>query len=185
MSCPVCDIAENKPDSVVYEDEKTIAFFAEKPKATGHVVISPKEHVEKVEEIPDSLISHFFYVASFAASALFEMFGGGGDKGTNIVLNEGKGSDRSVEHVSIDVIPRQADDGINYRWEPKQADQQELDEVLKKIKDHTFFIGKKKAQQPAPDGEEISQQEPKKAEAPSESNKGSENYLVKQLDRCP
>ena len=143
--------------------------------------------MEKIEDIPDTLISHYFYVASFAASALFELFGGGGDKGTNILLNEGKGSDRSVEHITIDVIPRQAEDGINYRWEPKQGDQQALDEALKKIKDHTFFIGKQQKQQPARLDESGGQpEEVKEPGKESESSKpSSENYLIKQLDRCP
>ncbi|MGM5487677.1 MAG: HIT family protein [Nanobdellota archaeon] len=172
MECGICELAQGKaPELVIYEDEKAMAFLSEKPLAKGHVIVIPREHYETVEEIPQETLAHLYFVASFAATALFEMYGGG-QTGTNIVVNEGKGSNRRFPHFSMDVIPRQQDDGINFRWELNSANSQELEEVLKKIKDQTFFIGK--------DTEERKPMEPQPPEEITEAN-----YMVRQLDRIP
>lgn len=172
MTCGICELIGGKaPELIVYEDEKAVAFLSEKPLVKGHIVVVPREHYESIEEVPKETLSHLYFVASFGATALFEMFGGG-QAGTNIVINEGKGSNRRFVHFSMDVIPRQENDGINFRWELNPANSQELDDVLGKIKDQTFFIGQEQ-----------------ESDEPIQSNETEtiteENYMVRQLDRIP
>ena len=85
-------INKKKEAKIVYEDEKTFVIMSPKPLAVGHLIVFSKEHYETIDEVPADLISHFYYVASFAASAIFESLGPDQKSGTNIVTNDGQGS---------------------------------------------------------------------------------------------
>ena len=63
-----------------------------------------------------------FFGASYGTTALFELLGA---QGTNIILNE------SEEQLCIDVVARSENDGLNFLWEPKQGDPNELKDVAK------------------------------------------------------
>jgi histidine triad (HIT) family protein len=146
MSCELCNWIESRENlNIVYEDERTIAFMSPRPLTAGHIIIVPKDHYNTIDEISDEMTSHFFYVASFAATALFEGMGGGGQVGTNIIVNDGKGSQNPFSHFSIHVILRRENDSIGFKWEPKPADQAKLDSVLGRLKDQTCYIGQKKS----------------------------------------
>lgn len=167
-----------KKEHLVYEDEKTVAVMSPTPMAPGHMIVLSKEKYQSMDEVPVELVSHFYYVASFAASAIFEAIGPSQQTGTNIICNDGFGGQEQFDHFAIHVIPRKEGDGISYKWEPKQGDQAKLDENLKKLKEETFFIGK----DVAPKEEktvDLDKRETKEAET------GEENYLVKHLDRMP
>jgi len=168
MSCPICEWKEN----IIYEDDKAIAIMADKPVTKGHIIVFPREHVTEIEKLEAGLLSHLMTIANSSASALFELYGGG-NVGTNIIVNEGKGSNRRFEHITLDVIPRAENDGVNYRWEPKQGNQVELTQVAKSISDETFFIGKDQ------------EKEPVILKPKAETIDSEDNYLVKQLDRIP
>lgn len=149
VRCFACDIlAGTEKAKVVYEDERTLAFMAHKPLVPGHIVIIPKQHYEKIDDVPQDMIAHFFSVASAAGTALFE---GVSASGTNIIANEGHSSNAIFPHFAIHVIPRKDDDGLKLNWKPqKPAEQAKLDSTQKKIKEETFMIGKRK-QQAAPE----------------------------------
>ena len=175
--CEACEYIEKKKEAfVIYEDEKAFVMLSDKPLSKGHIIVLSREHVETYEELDTETVTHLFFVASYASTALYELYGGGQDVGTNILVNEGAGSNRRFDHFAIDVIPRKADDGIPFRWEPKQGDPAEIDEVLGKIKDEAFFVGKERA----PEKTVIEGPETEKIE------KGSgKNYLTEQLNRIP
>ncbi len=53
--CLFCRIAQKKiPAAIVYEDEDIIAFNDLKPKAPVHILIIPKKHIEKLQDIEDN-----------------------------------------------------------------------------------------------------------------------------------
>jgi histidine triad (HIT) family protein len=178
MTCEACEIIKgNKKAEIVYEDEKTIAFLSDKPLAQGHIIVIPKEHYNSIDDIPEELSNHFFYVASFASTGIYEIMGGGHELGTNIIVNEGNNPDSRFSHFSIDVIPRKSEDGLNLRWEPKPAKKEELTDSENKIKEETFFIGKEKKSNRI-----ILSEDNKKTEKYTQKE---EDYLVKQLERIP
>ena len=110
---------------IVYEDEKTVCFLVDRPIAEGHMIVTPKEEYHRIDDIPDDLIAHYFYVASFAASALFDSFGA---EGTNIIMNE-----TPNEPFSIQISPRKKGDPIDFKWEPKRLSETEMKEAMDKI----------------------------------------------------
>ena len=177
-------IEGRRPELIIYQDERTIVFLSDSPLVKNHMIVAPKEHYTSLEQIPKDMISHFYFVASFASTAIYELLGGG-DVGTNIILNEGKGSDRNVEHITLDVLPRSSDDGLNLRWEPQPAQEAALDDALTKIKDQTFFIGKgDHAQAQAPPASQQPERQAEKAVSKI-APKDKENYLIRQLNRIP
>jgi histidine triad (HIT) family protein len=176
MSCEVCDWIEERDSlKIVYEDERTLAFMSPKPITAGHIVVVPKEHYGIIDEVPDDMVAHFFYVASFAATALFEGLGGGGQVGTNIVVNDGKGSQNPYSHFSIHIILRRENDGIGFKWEPTPADSGKLDSILERLKDQTCYIGHMKTQEKTAVDSDNSASTPKNAD----------DMLLRQLERVP
>ena len=185
MECKICEWIENKDGirekenvRVIYEDEKTLVIMSDKPKAQGHIIVFPKEHHSDISTISDELVSHYFFVASFAATAVFE---GLGAQGTNIISNNGPESERRFNHFCINVLPRKEADGLEFKWEPKKD--LNLEEIMGRIKDKTFVIGKEEENIVKISSADSPQT--KKGDAESYNADDKENYLVKQLDRMP
>ncbi|PIN73907.1 hypothetical protein COV20_02210 [Candidatus Woesearchaeota archaeon CG10_big_fil_rev_8_21_14_0_10_45_16] len=124
-----------KPSTVLYEDEKVLVSLPEKGVAEGHIEIYSKEEKDFQKLSPESA-SHLFFVASFAATAVFE---GLGAHGTNIIVKSGVSDDNPSGRLSMHIIPRKQDDGLKLQWEPKQP-KYNLDEVVSMIKDKTWEI---------------------------------------------
>ncbi|HIH49147.1 TPA: HIT family protein [Candidatus Woesearchaeota archaeon] len=141
MMCDLCDHLQAKKLQALYEDEKVIAFSPEKPMIQGHVIVAPKEHQDTMQAVDDSLITHYFYVASYVASVLFD---GLKCQGTNIIVNSGKHSSRSFPHFCIHVLPRWENDGLDFSWEKLDLAPNEMDSILSSVKDKAFMIGKAK-----------------------------------------
>lgn len=61
--CIFCDIANKKaPSSMIYEDERVIAFLALHPSRPGEFIVAPKMHFNEVEEVDDDTYSHLMKV---------------------------------------------------------------------------------------------------------------------------
>jgi len=124
---------------VIYEDEKTLCFLPKKGLVEGHIQIYSKLEEKYLEKLSSEDAAHLFYVASFAATAVFE---GLGAHGTNIIVKSGESDDNPQGKLSVHVLPRKQDDGLNVNWQPKQPSY-DLDAVKDKIKDKTWKIGHK------------------------------------------
>ena len=54
MGCIFCDIINNKLDShLIYEDEHHIAFLDKYPVDTGHSLVVPRKHYEKIIDMQE------------------------------------------------------------------------------------------------------------------------------------
>ncbi len=134
------DFLSDKKGKVIYEDEKALCILPEKGVVKGHMEIYSKEE-ENVDKLSVESASHLFFVASFAATAVFE---GLGVQGTNIILKSGKSDDNPDGTLSIHVLPRSQEDGLNETllWKPEPPSY-DLDSVIGKIKDKTWKISHK------------------------------------------
>jgi histidine triad (HIT) family protein len=122
--------------TVLYEDEKSIVTLPDKGVSAGHMEIYSKVGDDLAElSVEDS--SHLFFVASFAATAVFE---GLQAHGTNIIVKSGKTDDNSDGKLSIHVLPRMQGDGLKI-WEQKQEQPKyDLKGIASRIKDETWKI---------------------------------------------
>lgn len=155
------------PITNIYEDHLIVMSLAENPSAVGHIIVEPKEKFADIQSMSDELIQHLFFGASYAATALFELANA---QGTNIILEE--------HDVRINVVARSQDDGLDFLWQPKQSNPQELQSVAKSIKDKSD-IAKWKKDNPQSN-------KPKDAPTPIiESKDDKPNFLLKSLNRVP
>jgi histidine triad (HIT) family protein len=167
MDCLICNAVESK-SVTVYEDEQVVVLLLSKAVALGHLKVVPKNHFEILEQVPDELLSYCMVVANRFASILFDALG---LHGTNILIQNGTGAGQEFPHFSIDVIPRRANDGLNFRWDMNKASHESL-EGTKGI-----FIealeGKPK---------EVVKEKPQEKQ---EISSDKDNYLLKSLRRLP
>jgi len=101
--CVFCKIVNGEiPADVVYEDEKYMAFKDINPKAPIHILIIPKEHIEKLADIDDTnknIIGDMAVVANKVAKQL------GIDKsGYRIVINNGPDAGQEVYHIHMHLL---------------------------------------------------------------------------------
>ncbi len=103
--CIFCAIAAKRADaSVVFEDDKVIAFMDIYPLAPGHVLVIPKNHAVYLQELSATAQRHLFSTANRIVKAQRAI--GYGDEGTNILINDGKAANQLVPHVHVHLVPR-------------------------------------------------------------------------------
>lgn len=177
--CKICQIINRKqPAKIVYEDGAIMAVLSDEPTIFGHLWVFPKQHHPTLEAIDDKIIMQLFYAASYAASVLFQ---GLGAEGTNIIIGNGKHATKN-EHLIIDVLPRKANDGVNFRWEPKKLTPEEMEEAMIKVKDKADMI---KFSKEIKDTKEKESKEQKKPEQKEDIAFTEDNYIIRHLRRIP
>ncbi len=110
--CIFCKIINKEiPASIVYEDERIIAFDDINPQAPVHVLLIPKEHYPSLNEIPEDkkdVLSHLFLKAREIAREK-EI----GERGYRIVLNTARESGQDVLHIHFHLLG-----GRQMSWPP-------------------------------------------------------------------
>jgi len=118
MECIFCKIAAGEiPSLKILENDRIVSFLDIRPLADGHLLIIPKRHYGRLEEVsPDDLKS----VAEILPKLAQALVRATGAAGYNLLQNNGACAGQEVEHVHFHLIPRRADDGLGYRWNPKK-----------------------------------------------------------------
>jgi len=101
------------PATIIYEDDKCLAFRDIAPVAKVHFLVIPKDRdgltgLSKAEDRHADLLGHLMVVAAKVANQE-----GLGTNGYRIVINEGKEGCQSVYHLHIHVIG-----GQQLSWPP-------------------------------------------------------------------
>lgn len=101
--CTFCQIARKEaPASLVYEDEKAMAFLSNRPVNAGHTLVIPKKHYENVFEIPEEEIAHLFTIVKKVAYAIRRAENA---EGIRIVQNNGEAAGQVIFHFHVHIIP--------------------------------------------------------------------------------
>lgn len=132
--CIFCKIINKEiPDSIIYEDDKTLAMLDIAPATQkgGHTLVMPKKHYELFSEMSDEDAKAVSLTVKKLAKALLKF----GD-GLNILQNNKKVAGQYVPHVHFHMIPRFSNDGITVeKWVAhKYKDGKEMGDIAKKIK---------------------------------------------------
>ncbi|MBT4651158.1 HIT domain-containing protein [Candidatus Woesearchaeota archaeon] len=159
----------------IYEDEKVLCILPNKELIGGHIEIYSKLEEKFIEKLSIEDSSHLFFTASFAATALFE---GLKAQGTNIILKSGFSDDNKEGKLCVHVLPRSENDGLQgMMWEPKPP-KDELDVVLKKIKEEVWkikYVEEKKVEE--------KKREPEVIKIKVEKKESSSDEIRKALER--
>jgi len=139
--CNFCRIVSGEdPASIVYEDDRALAFMDLHPANVGHTLVVPREHWETIYDIPEKVLADLFAVVKRISFAVKKAVGA---EGISILqFNEGAAG-QSVRHFHVHVIPRFKGDTISKfvgaMLRPagfEKAERQNLDEIAKKIKEN-------------------------------------------------
>ena len=113
--CIFCKIVRGEiPSAKVYEDETKLAFMDIGPIQPGHVLLIPKQHYERLTDMPGGDVADLASVLPALARAVVKAAHA---DGFNIHQTNGACSGQVVPHVHLHVIPRHDDDGYSFRWE--------------------------------------------------------------------
>lgn len=131
MKCIFCDIAAGKQDAhVIYEDKNHIAIMDKYPIQMGHSLVIPKEHNEKILDMPIESVSLLFSKVTLIAGAILRATGA---DGFNIGQNNGKAANQIIPHVHVHIIPRY--ENLNNPWKRRMiANDMELGKLANRIK---------------------------------------------------
>ncbi|MGB9748633.1 MAG: HIT family protein [Candidatus Woesearchaeota archaeon] len=138
MECPICEFLKSGKAKKIYEDELVVAFLNPNPAVPGHSLVVPKQHFVIIEQTPDFLVGKLFGVANTVSSALFRALN---LQGTNILLNNGVSANQKIAHLAINVIPRTENDNLNFSWNPKQLNEEQMSTIELKIKEQAKNVG--------------------------------------------
>ncbi|MFB6265770.1 MAG: HIT family protein [Candidatus Nanohaloarchaea archaeon] len=101
--CPFCQLVENPENTFdVHESENFRAWLDINPRARGHTMVVPKEHVESMEEMGE-MVSELFKVVRVVAE---KARNGLDADGVSIVLNDGEAAGQRIDHFYAQVFPR-------------------------------------------------------------------------------
>ncbi len=121
------------PAKIIEKTNKSLAFMDAFPLAKGHSLVIPKNHYEKMQEIPPEENAELFETVRKVLSKI--------DKLTNstlVALHNGKDSGQEIPHVHIHLIPRSKEDSAGpvhsmFKNRPKLSDK-EFNELFEKLK---------------------------------------------------
>ena len=101
--CLFCRIIDRQiPGSIVYEDDRLIAFNDINPQAPTHVLVIPREHYPNLAALAaadDGLLDE---VATLAAQIAADE--GVADRGYRVVFNTGPDAGQTVHHVHAHLL---------------------------------------------------------------------------------
>ncbi|KAL1822481.1 hypothetical protein DCAR_0310298 [Daucus carota subsp. sativus] len=105
-------INKEVPSTVVYEDDKVIAFKDIEPQAPTHILVIPKVRdgltgLSKAEERHCEILGRLLYTAKLVAKQE------GLDDGFRIVINDGPNGWQTIYHIHVHVIG-----GRQMNWPP-------------------------------------------------------------------
>lgn len=113
-SCVFCKIISGQiPCLRVFEDDATLAFLDVGPLAEGHLLVVPKQHIERLDHMSVEDVVAVTRHLPMLAQAVMKATGAAA---FGILQNNGRESGQDVPHVHFHVIPRKAGDGLGYRW---------------------------------------------------------------------
>ena len=110
--CLFCKIIERKiPSTVVYEDDRVMAFNDIDPQAPTHVLIVPKRHIATLNDLSpedDQIVGEL--VRRAAAIAKERSFS---DHGYRTLFNTNRGAGQTVFHIHLHLLG-----GRSMAWPP-------------------------------------------------------------------
>ena len=104
MACRFCDYEKMK-EAIVYSDETVYAALSNVPLSYGHILIVPRRHIDRLEELSvDEIVTLFCVVKNLLPKLLKAV----NASDYNLFINAGPAANQNVFHLHIHIIPRGA-----------------------------------------------------------------------------
>jgi len=104
MNCIFCDILSgNRDGHIIYEDKLHIGFLDKYPIDTGHSLVIPREHHEKITDMSSIAVGEMFSIVPKIAKGILDATGA---DAFSLGQNNGRAAKQIIPHVHIHIIPR-------------------------------------------------------------------------------
>ena len=131
-NCIFCKIVAGEiPSAKVLETDEALAFLDIAPLAPGHVLLIPKRHVARLDDMNASQAGSVLRHLPALARAVREVTR---CEGYNVLQNNGRIAHQAVGHAHFHIIPRKAGDAFHFNWPASKYDTGELEAMLEKIR---------------------------------------------------
>jgi histidine triad (HIT) family protein len=108
MSCIFCKIVAGEiPAEVVARDDRTVAFLDVSPLADGHVLVVPRAHVARLEDLAPEDCRALLAAVARRAGPVREAVEA---EGSTVGINNGPATGQTVPHVHVHIVPRRTGD---------------------------------------------------------------------------
>jgi histidine triad (HIT) family protein len=106
MDCIFCKIISGEIKSkFLNETEKSVAFLDAFPLAPGHVLVVPKNHHEKIQDMGSDENIDLFLLVREMTSKVDTVTGS-----TLVAIHNGKDAGQEIPHVHVHLVPRSKSD---------------------------------------------------------------------------
>lgn len=132
--CIFCKIAAGEiPSTTIYENDDFRVFFDINPASKGHCLIVPKQHYNDIFDMDEETAGRLFAMAVKVARSLKRELN---CEGMNIVQNNGTIAGQTVFHFHLHLIPRYTGDTVNIKWQPGEADLEDLKKLAGVVREN-------------------------------------------------
>ena len=131
-NCIFCKIVAGEvPCATILDTDEALAFLDIGPLARGHVLLIPKHHVVKLDDMNASqagaVLRHLPALARAVRQAV-------ACEGYNILQNNGRVAHQEVMHVHFHIIPRDRGGAFSFNWPAGSYPPGRMDELAGKIR---------------------------------------------------
>ncbi len=106
MDCVFCKIISGEiPTKFLNETSHSVSFLDAFPVAKGHVLVIPKKHHQKIQDLGSKENSDLFSLVHQMTSKVDSVTGA-----TLLAVHNGKQAGQEVPHVHVHLVPRSSDD---------------------------------------------------------------------------
>ena len=132
--CIFCKIASKEiPAKILVETKSCIGFLDAFPLAKGHALVIPKNHYEKLQDLPTDVNTDMFSTVHSLISKIDTLTGA-----TLVAIHNGRESGQEIPHVHVHLIPRSSDDSagaVHSMFSQKpELSESEIDELYSKLR---------------------------------------------------
>ena len=107
QQCIFCDIISGTiPAKTVGSTIDSIAFMDAFPIVAGHVLVVPKRHCEKIQDMSETECTDLFQLVQNMIKKVDTLTGS-----TLVAAHNGKESGQEIPHVHVHLVPRSKNDG--------------------------------------------------------------------------
>lgn len=116
--CPFCEIIQrDDPDArEIYRDADVVAFFPQEPATLGHTLVVPRQHVEDIWNLAESVAAKLAVVTVRLAAVMRHALR---PEGLNVIQSNGEVATQTVCHLHVHLVPRWEGDALGRLWPPE------------------------------------------------------------------
>jgi len=134
MDCIFCKIITGSiPAKILKETSQSISFLDAFPLAKGHVLVIPKNHHQKIQDMSQSENADLFSLVHEMTFKVDSISGA-----TLVAIHNGEDAGQEIPHVHVHLVPRSKDDSagpIHSMFDSSlNLSESEINDVYNKLK---------------------------------------------------